>query len=104
MLKSDNWHTGFLVSDAFLGGVSALEEGGYLSYIVNHETGSTETFQEFPTIDEAIAFLNGWNGTAWAFENIKQCGGGKCSGGGCKDGGCSNQSSDATESKTQSCC
>ena len=85
MLNSANYKSGFLVDEEVIGGVTELESGGtapvFAAYVSHYLTGETLSYQEFSTLEPALAFLQSVP-RAWKFEAVgckaavKSCGGG----------------------------
>jgi hypothetical protein len=90
-LSPENYKTGFLVDEAWMGGVAEdpKNPGTFLAYIVDLGTAESLGAHRFPTVETAIAALESIP-RSWRFESTKSCGESGCEKGGC--GGCSKNS------------
>jgi hypothetical protein len=86
-LTRENFRKGFLVDEELMGGVTELEPGNYLSFVLQHTSGEYLGQQLFTDLDQALAAIAQVQRT-WQFESTHACGGGKCSGSACPIGGC----------------
>ena len=90
-LTENNFRTGFLVTEEYLGGVTESEEslGCFNSFIVNNNTGEYVFFDEFKNLEDALATINQLK-PDWEFESTHEgckgsaCGPDKCKGSSCK--------------------
>lgn len=90
-LSPENYKTGFLIDEAWMGGVAEDPEnpGAFLAYIVDLHTAQSLGTHRFATVDAAITALESIP-RAWRFESTKNCGESGCEKGGC--GTCSKNS------------
>ncbi len=86
-LTRENFKKGFLVDEELMGGVTELEAGNYLAFVLQHTSGEYLGQQLFTDLDQALAAIAQVQ-RAWKFESTHACGGGKCSGKECPIGGC----------------
>lgn len=86
-LTRENFRKGFLVDEELMGGVTELEAGSYLAFVLQHTSGEYLGQQLFTDLDQALAAIAQVQ-RAWKFESTHACGGGKCSGSACPIGGC----------------
>lgn len=86
-LTRDNFRKGFLVDDELMGGVTELEPGNFLAFVLHHTRGEYLGQQIFTDLDQALGAISQVK-RDWKFESTHACGGGKCSGAACQLGGC----------------
>ncbi len=92
LLSAQNYKNGFLIDSDLMAGVSEKPDapGVFTAYVLKHETGEYLGYQEFTSLEDAVARINAIE-RDWEFESTHSCGAGKCGnnrGGNCRIGGC----------------
>lgn len=103
-LTPENYSKGFLMDEELMGGVAEHPTlpGKFLGYVLRHTTGEYLGYQDYSTLEAALAALNAIP-RAWSFEKSSGCG--SCADGNCgkdRGGGCHKKSRTSVHRDAQS--
>lgn len=103
-LDRANYKKGFLVDDAWMGGVSDDPEtpGRFIAFVIDHSTGAYIACTSYANEDEALAAINAIP-RGWKFEGTSGCDGSKCGEGKCKKEGCRIYTGPSSASESEGC-
>lgn len=75
-LDKDNFQKGLLIDEELLAGVTPHPEkqDTFVAFIIRHETGEYLGYQDFSSLDDALATINKID-RSWMFQPLNPCSG-----------------------------